>query len=52
MGIRKKFFYDKGGEALTQLALRHSWSGRMGLWQPDQAVGVPAHCRGVGLDGL
>jgi len=23
-----------------------------GLWAPDGAAGVPAHCWGVGLDGL
>ena len=31
---------------------RHSRSGWMELWAPDEAVGVPVHCRGVGLDGL
>ena len=30
---------------------RHSRSGWMGLWAPDGAIGVPVHCRGVGLHG-
>jgi len=25
---------------------------RQGSGQPDVSVGVPSHCRGVGLDGL
>jgi len=23
-----------------------------GLWAPDQGVGVPVHCRGVGPEGI
>ena len=55
------FFYSKGGEALAQVAQRGGGcpipgdtQGQAG-WgseQPDQAVGVPAHFRGVGLDDL
>jgi len=53
--------YDEGGETLAQVARR---SGRCpipgniqgqvggGSEQPDLAEGVPAHCRGVGLDDL
>ena len=31
---------------------RHSRSGSRGSEHPDLTVGVPVHCRGVGLDGL
>ena len=61
MDIRKKFFYDKGGEALEQVAQRScecpiiaSVQGQVG-WdfeQPDPVKAVPAHGRVVGLDDL
>jgi len=31
---------------------RHPESGWMGLWAPDGAVGVPAHCKAIGPDGI
>ena len=59
MDIKKKVFYTEGGEALEQVAQRGDGcpvipggqSGRCSE-QPDPAVGVPVHCRGVGLDNL
>ena len=34
----------------------HPWRQPRSIWRgsehPDGAVGVPVHCRGVGLDGL
>ena len=62
LDIRKKFFfYHKGGEALAQVAQRgggcpvpadaQGEAGR-GSEQPDVAVGILVHCKGVGLDGL
>jgi len=54
-------FFNKVGEALEQVAQRHGgypitggiqvWYGQ-GSKQPDVDVGVPAPCRGVGLDDL
>jgi len=59
--IRQKFFYDKSGEALEQVAQiggecpipgdSQGQAGR-GSEQPDLAVGVAVHCRRVGLDDL
>ena len=51
------FFY-KGGEALKQVARRCGESPVPGGIQSqagpgsEQPVGVPVHCRGVGLDDL
>jgi len=51
-------FYSKGSKALTWVAQRWWMSGDTqeqagwGSEQPDQAVGVPVHCRRIGLDGL
>jgi len=54
-------FYNEGGEILEQVSQR---GGRcaipgniqgqvgQGFEQPDLVVGVPAHCRRVGLDDL
>ena len=60
LGIRQ-LFYNKGGEALERVAQRcggypipGDFQGETGLspGQPDLAVHVPVHCRGVGLDDL
>ena len=61
MDTRKKFFYNKGGEALEQVAQRgdgcpvpEDTRGQAG-WgseQSDIAVGFPVDYRGVGLRGL
>jgi len=54
-------FYNNGGEALEQIAQRGGGCPLLGdiqgqtgqgSEQPDLAVDVPVHCRGVGLDGL
>jgi len=61
LDIRKKFFYNVGGETLERVALRGgggpipgSIQGQVGLGseQPGLVEDVPAHCRGVGLDDL
>ena len=53
------FFYNKGGEAMEQAAQRGGGSPILGDTEgqagqgskhPDPAVGIPVHCRGVGLD--
>ena len=54
-------FYSAGGEALEQVAQRcggylvhggiQDQTGQ-GSDHPDVAVGVPVHCRGIGLDDL
>ena len=54
-------FYNEGGETLAQVAQRgggypipgniQGQAGR-GSEQPDLVEDVPAHCWGVGLDGL
>jgi len=59
--MASKFFYNKGDETLEQIAQRSSGGpipgniqGQVG-WrseQPGLAEDIPAHCRGVGLDGL
>ena len=59
LNIRKKFFCNKGSEALAQVAQRGGRypiagdiEGQVG-WdsqQPRRAVGVPVHCRGVEPD--
>ena len=61
IGYKEKAFYNTGGEAVTRVAQRGSGcpipadtQGQAG-WgseQSDGAVGVPAHCREVGLGGL
>ena len=57
----RKIFYNKGSEALALVAQRRGGcpipgdvqcQAGWGSEQPDLAVGVPVHCRGVGLDGL
>ena len=58
---KEKVFYNKGTEALVQVAQREGgdlvpgdtqgWEGQ-GSEQPHVAVGVPVPFRGVGLDGL
>lgn len=54
-------FYSKGGEAPEQVAQRHGGCTVPGdlqdhagsdSGQPDLAVDVPIHCRGVCLDEL
>jgi len=54
-------FYNEGGETLAQAAQRGGRcpipgniqdQGGRGSEQPDLVEDVPAHCRGVGLDGL
>ena len=62
LDIRKKSFtIGKGSESLAKVAQRGSRCPIPGdiqgqdEWhsgQPDIAVGVPVHCRGVGLDDL
>ena len=61
LDLRKKFFYNEGGETLEQVAQRVSGGpiprniqGQVG-WcseQPGLVKDVPAHCRGIGLDEL
>jgi len=61
LDIRKRLFYNKGCEALKQVAQRdggcpihEDTQGQTG-WDsecPDQTVDVPVHCRGIALDGL
>ena len=61
IGCEEEIFYNNVGEALAQIAQRgggcpipgdiqgqHGW----GSEQHNLVVGVPAHCRGVGLDDL
>lgn len=58
--MRKKFFrgralkhWSKATEVVEDPhPRRYPASGWMGLWAPDGAVGVTAHCTGVGPDGL
>ena len=61
MGYKKEFFCDKDDEALEQVVQRCGGCPILGdiqvldgesSEQPDLAVGVPIHCRGVGLDEL
>ena len=60
-GYKAKGFYDKGSEALEQVTRRGGGCPVLGVTQGqagtvseqlDLAVGVPVHCRGVGLDDL
>jgi len=61
LDIKKLVLYSKSSEALEQVAQRRGGcpipgdiQGQVG-WgseQPDPAIGVPVHCRGVGLDDL
>jgi len=53
--------YSKGGETQAQIAQRGGGcpipgdaqgQAGWGFEHPDLAVGVPVHCRGVGLDDL
>lgn len=55
------FFYNRGSKVLAQDAQKDGGchvSGDIqnqsgwGFEQPDVALGIPVHCRGVGLDGL
>jgi len=57
----RKKIYNEGGEARAQVAQRDGGSpvlrdtqdqAARGSEQPNLAVGVPVHCRGVGLDDL
>ena len=59
-GYKEEAFYSEGGEALGQVAWRGggcpipgSIQGQAGCGseQPDLAVGVPVHYKGVGLIG-
>ena len=60
-GYKEEIFYSEGAETLQQVSQRggrcpipgntQGQAGR-GSEQPDLVEGVPAHCRGVGLDGL
>ena len=61
IGYMEEVFYSEGGEALEQVAQRrdgcptHEDIQGQAEWvseQPDLDVGVPVHCRGVGLSGL
>jgi len=61
LDIRKKFFYNEGGEILEQVGHRGSRcpftasvQGEVGRGseQPGLVEDVPAYCRGVGLDDL
>ena len=61
MRYKEKNFYDKGGEALAQVAQRFGgcpipgyFQGKAGLGSehPDLTVDIPVHCRGVGLDDV
>ena len=61
LDIKEEIFYDEGGEALAQIAQRGGQcsipgniQGQVGQGseQPDLVEGVPARCRGVGLDDL
>ena len=60
VGYKEKVFYSEGGEALEQVArdmvevLSRGIQGQAGPGseQPDLAIDVPVHCRGVGLDEL
>ena len=61
IGYEEEFFYSKGGEALEYVAQISGGcpilgdivcQAEWGSEQPDLAVGVPVHCRGVGLNGI
>ena len=61
MEYKGKIFYSEGGEALEQVAQRCDWcpitgdfqgEAGSGTEQPDVAVHVPLHGRGVGVDDL
>jgi len=49
IGYKESVFYNKGDEVLEQVAQS---PGDIQPEQPDLAVDVPVHCRGVGLDDL
>jgi len=49
IGYKESVFYNKGDEVLEQVAQS---PGDIHPEQPDLAVDVPVHCRGVGLDDL
>ena len=60
-GCKKKFLYEESGKTLEQLAqiscgcpILGNLQGQVGRGseQPGLVEGVPAHCRGVGLDDL
>jgi len=61
LDIRKKFFCNRGGETLEQIAQRSSGGlilgkipGQVGRGseQSGLVADIPAHCRGAGLDDL
>ena len=54
MEYKQKVFCNNNSEALVRVIQRGSgcFVPGWGSEQLDQAVGVPAHCRGDGLDGL
>jgi len=61
LDIRKKFFYNEGGETLAQVAqsgggcpIPGNIQGQVGQGaeRRDLVMDVLAYCRGVGLDGL
>jgi len=60
-GYKEEIFYTEGGEALAWVAQRggrcpitENMQGQVGRGseQPDPGEDVPAHSRGVGLDGV
>lgn len=60
-GCKEEVFYNKGSEALEQVAWRRggspipgdiNYQTGQGSEQPDLAVSVPVHCREVGLDNF
>ena len=60
-GYKEEVFYSEGGEALAQVAQRAGGcpiprdiqsQAEQGSEQPDGAIGIPVHCRGVGLGDL
>ena len=61
MGHREDVFDDEGGETLEEVAQRHcgclvigsvQGQARQVFEQADRVRDVPAHGRGIGLDGL
>ena len=58
-GHKEEVFYTKGSEALKQVVKRAcpvpgdiQCQAGPGSEQPNLAIGVPVHCRGLGLDDL
>jgi len=60
IGYKEEIFYNEGGETLARLPREEvdapsleTFKARLdGSEQPDVVETVPAHCRGIGLDGL